>query len=199
MQLVFEVGADLFDLYFCYGEDFDSYLSNIWPYLIRVSGSLCQKYFVRSFITYEYCKHFIRAKGRHFPTALALREEIADFRQGLELHNLPQDIPGRSRRQADDETIFAFEVLAPIVVLYHNLFCQQGPARNLTKALASPVLREHIATILRGQVITERIPSPDTFLLALKKHQSTLGGELQLSVRLAAILSLWHTAVTLPN
>lgn len=195
-ELVFEVGADLFDLYFCYGEDFDSYLSNIWPFLIRATGSLCQQYFVRSFIAYEYCKHFISAKRGRFP-AVRLREEVADFREKLGLLNLAQDVPGRSRRQADDAAIFGLGVLAPIVELYHHLFRQQGSAKDFAGSLASPVLRTQLDTVLRGGVVTQRISSPDTFLLALKRHQSAQGKELALSVRLATILSLWHSAAKL--
>jgi hypothetical protein len=195
-ELVFEVGADLFDLYFCYGEDFDSYFLNIWPFLIHATGSLRQQYFVRNFIAYEYCKHFISANCTRLPSALALREEVTNYRQKLDSLKLLQDVAGRNQRQADDAAIFGLEVMAPIIEVYHQLFRQQGPKKDLTKELTSSSLRKQVDMVMNGGVTTKRIVSPDSFLLALKRRQTALGGELPLSVRLATILSLWHTAVT---
>ena len=36
-ELAWEIGADMFDLYFCYGKDLDSYLRNIWSFVVRDS------------------------------------------------------------------------------------------------------------------------------------------------------------------
>jgi hypothetical protein len=58
-ELAWEIGADMFDLYFCYGKDLDSYLRNIWPFLTQDDQSVTSERFRRYFLIFEFWKRLL--------------------------------------------------------------------------------------------------------------------------------------------
>lgn len=192
-DFAFEIGSDLFGIYFCYGEDIDFYFKNVWPFLSRITGAMTKEYVIRNFLAFQFSKHFIKGKQNIFPPRISLRQEIAEFREKVKSLGLALDVPGQSTESVDSATILATQIFAPIVEYFHSRFRLGGKHKNLQAELTSKELLKHLDTVLQGTIVTDRISAPDTFLLALKKVQRETG-ELPLRVRIAAILSLWHSS-----
>jgi len=191
-NLVFEVGADLFDLYFCYGMEIEKYLANIWSFLSRGTDSLTEAHFIRYFIAYQYWKYFLQGGRASYPATATPMQDVAEFRSVLASKSLRGNVTGVDPDRVNRAAVYACEVLAPIVQLYHERFRRQATPRDLAGALKERALTKAVNLVLSGRVATEGIGEPDAFILALKDRQP----ELTIASRQAAILSLWHAAVT---
>jgi hypothetical protein len=182
-----EVWADMFDLYFCYGTSFEFYLTNIWDFLPKAGDTVPTRYFLRYFIMHEYWKHLLRPRRHSFPRNVRLRDDVKEFVEFLRSHGQLWSMqPG-----IQDEACAVFERVRKIVEFYHARFRLTSPMNNLVADWSSRTLRKQLETVLSGAVCLDPIHAPVSFVLALKKHEKRL----TLSSRLAAIFSLWHTAV----
>lgn len=184
-ELAWEIGADMFDLYFCYGEDLDSYFRNIWPFLTRNSDRISSERFRRYFLVFEFWKHLLVPKKSSFGRFIDLDADIAQFRRRL----VTLKLETRTEPSATDEARLAFSGMADVAEVFYQRFCQIGDPRQLGEELQKPEMKKAIQSVLKGEPWLERIEAPDTFILGLKKAQ-----RLSLSARIAAIVSLWHSA-----
>jgi len=183
----YEVGADLFDLYFCYGVDLDEFYSKICPNVVKNAGVLEPRFFTRLFIAFEYCNELLRGRKKRF-SSVDVWNDMDRFRRVLRRLNISKT----STRQMEEAAIAGFFALKPGIELLHRRFSQAGPPKDLNKELGNPEILLMIDTILKGRVWSQPIQSPDNLIIALKKRKK----ELTLAARLAAIMSLWHTVKT---
>jgi hypothetical protein len=77
-----------------------------------------------------------------------------------------------------------------LIEWYHSRFSSVAPPVDLSKKLASRELSAALDSVKRGAIWLEKIEEPEFFVLKLKKNSSSL----DCKARIAAILSLWHTA-----
>jgi hypothetical protein len=183
-ELAWEIGADMFDLYFCYGKDLDSFLTNIWPFITQGSGRISSERFRRYFLVYEFWKHLLLPGNSSFGRSVELSADIAEFRKRLKSLNLGAIIEST----ANEEARLAFSGMADVAEVFYQKFRKIDEPRQLSDELERPKMKRAIQSVLRGQPWLETIDAPDTFILGLKKAP-----RLSLSAKLAAIVSLWHT------
>lgn len=186
-SLIWEVGADTFDLYFCYGKDIDFYLSNIWSYIAPPKVKLDDLHFIRYFCVYQYWQYMLQRRNRYFPSKINLEEDVKKFREKLKGLNLK--IPKSKQVYVSAEK--AFDGIKKMIEIFHREYSKKAPLKNLNKDLKSKETKESTNCVLKGQVFLKPIKSPATFILGLKKRQP----EMTFQARMAAILSLWNTAV----
>lgn len=185
-ELAWEIGADMFDLYFCYGTDLVSYLRNIWPFLKSGSDYISSERFARYFLIYEFWKHLLVPKEFSFGRSIDVEAEIREFRKRLLALGL--NIP--IKPEAKDDARLSFAGMADIVEEFYQYFQNNfGAPRQLDEELDKPEMKRAIQTVSAGQPWLERIDEPETFILGLKQIPRPT-----LSTQLAAIVSLWHTA-----
>ena len=189
-NVFFEIGADLFDLYFCYGEEFELFLLKICPNVIKTAGAIETQYFIRLFIAFEYHKELLRGGRLSFPARLDLSRDFITFRNLLSRLKIARKVEAGAEHAARK----AFTALQSAVELLHARFRRVGPHKPLKAELESKETQEIVSTILKGNIWYEPIDSPDTVVIALKIRKA----ELNLASRLAAIISFWHTAKTSP-
>jgi hypothetical protein len=186
-SLIWEVGADTFDMYFCYGKNIDFYLSNIWSYIAPPKVKLDDLHFIRHFCVYQYWQYMLQRRNRYFPSKINLEEDVKKFREKLKGLNLK--VPKSKQVYVSAEK--AFDGIKKIIEIFHREYSKKAPLKNLNKDLRSKETKESTNCVLKGQVFLKPIKSPATFILGLKKRQQ----EMTFQARMAAILSLWNTAV----
>ncbi len=192
-NVFYEVGADLFSLYLCYGKDFEFFLRNLWNYLkpIGVRGKE-EIYFARSFCLYECWKYLLSTGRRRFPEkSLHLDRDIVELTRILA--RLGFHIQAKSRAQ--DEARQMFAPIRSLLEWYVQDFRLRAPVTDLKKGLSKA--KNALAAVSRGRVFTGGIDEPHIFILGLK--QKSRKKPLDISVRIAAILSLWDTALRKRN
>jgi hypothetical protein len=188
-ELAWEIGADMFGLYFGYGKDFDLNVLHSWPNLTRGGKYITTDHLSRFFLLFEFWK-FLFTPGRDtFPSNIDLPSEIAEFRSRLE-SVLGLEIRITTAPRCFDEAADLFRHMAPAVESFYRRFRQLGPAKDIVAELGDPAIKAAVAAVMNGKVFQDRISAPDTFILALSKEKH----HLRLSNRLAAIISLWHSA-----
>ncbi len=190
-DLATEVWADMFDLYFCYGTDLDCYLKNIWEILPKNNGTVQIRHFIRYFIIHQYHKYFLARFRTSFPRQVRGERDVQEFVDRLRDLKLEVNLPLGAR----DEATNVFYHLHELVQMYHARFRRSCAPKNLGRDFSSRRFQRQLDTVLSGAVSLDPITSPVSFILALKNHQR----HLTLGSRLAAILSLWHTATKTTN
>jgi hypothetical protein len=184
-ELAWEIGADMFDLYFCYGKDMDSYLRNVWPFVIGDSRQLSSERFRRYFLIFEFWKHLLVPGKTSFGRFIDIEADISEFRgklRGLKLE-------ARTEPKANGEARLAFSGMADVAEVFFHRFRQCGGPRQLAVELEKPEMKNAIRSVLAGKPWLHPITAPDTFILGIKQEP-----HLTLSAKLAAIVSLWHSA-----
>jgi hypothetical protein len=190
-DLATEVWADMFDLYFCYGTTLDCYLKNIWELLPKNNGTVQTRHFIRYFIIHQYHKYFLARPNTSFPRQIHVERDVQEFVDRLRDLKLEVNLP----LGVHDEAANVFHQLQELVRMYHARFRRICAPKNLERDFSSRRFQRQLDTVLSGAVSLDPITSPVSFILALKNHQR----HLTLGSRLAAILSLWHTATKIPN
>lgn len=184
-NFISEIGADCFDLYFCHRSDIDLYLKNIWPY-IHERGFKADHY-SRYFCMFLYWKYILLEKKNVFPEQINVHNELDEFRK--KLVNLKLQNINHVRLNVTAES--SFNNYSNIINILHSAFSKQLKVNDLSIELNNRNLKKAISTVLEGQIYTSTIEDPDLFILALKKEKSPIN----FSIRMAAIISLWHTAM----
>ncbi len=184
-ELAWEIGADMFDLYFCYGTEIDPYLSNIWPYVTRHCDMLLSEHYRRYFVVFEFWKHLLCKEAASFGKVIDLNKDIEEFR--ARILKLPGSL--RPEENAEREALVAFSGMAAIAEAFYKRFRHFAKPRDLSAELKKAKMKDALKSVIRGEPWLEPITAPDTFILGLKRERS-----LTLSARIAAIVSLWHSA-----
>jgi hypothetical protein len=185
MDMAWEIGADMFDLYFCYGIDLDLYCDNIWPFLIRSNDKLTFEHFRRYFLIFQFWKHLLLPNRSTFSN-IDIDGDIEEFCAHLRARGLPFSEEAKNRREART----AFCGMAQVAEAFCRRFRQIAPARDLATELKHPEIIAAVSSVKRGRPWSAVIDSPDVFILALGKER-----RLNLAARMAAIISLWNSAV----
>ena len=126
-ELAWEIGADMFDLYFCYGKDLDSYLTNIWPFVVRDSRRVSSERFRRYFLIFEFWKHLLLPERPSFGRFVDLDSDLAEFRRRLAKLSLE----ARLHKGADGEAKLAFSGMADVAEVFYQRFRQFCGPRQL--------------------------------------------------------------------
>jgi hypothetical protein len=184
-DLAWEIGADMFDLYFCYGRDLDSYLRNIWPFVVRDSHRISSERFRRYFLVFEFWKHLLLPGRSSFGRFVDIHKEILEFRKRL----VTLKLETRTDIRADQEAELAFSGMADVAEVFCQRFRQFSGPRQLADELERPDIKNAIQSVREGQPWLQPIVAPDTFVIGLKRAP-----RLSLSAKVAAIVSLWHSA-----
>ena len=114
--------------------------------------------------------------------------EIKDFalcmkKRRLKVHNW---------NEAELECEELFPAVRGLMEWYVSKFRMHGPHMNLTKELQTKQMCNAYETIKKGIIWDSKITAPAVFVLKLKQNAAALDFRAQI----AAILSLWNTAVT---
>jgi hypothetical protein len=184
-ELAWEIGADTFDLFFCYGKDLDSYLRNILPFITHGSKRLTMERFRRYFVVYEFWKRLLVPDRDSFGHNFTIGREIVEFDKRLASLDPKVVIDSNAHREAE----MSFAGMARIAEVFFKKFRQFGDPRQLDAELHAPYMEGALNSVSAGRPWLGYIKSPDTFILGLKKCP-----QLNLASRLAAIVSLWHSA-----
>jgi|GEM_PF-2360811 len=185
-DIFMEVAADSFDLFFCH-ENIESYLRNIWPYITQTT-KVKDHHFSRYFCMFQYWQHIIIKNEVLFPSRIDLDADLNSFVTYLKKLNLKF----RRDRAYDNEAKNMYRAVWPVIEIIHKTY-QDRKKRFLSKEAKRPNnTLKAINTITNGEVFTIPISHPDKFILKLKEKSRQ--GELSIHLRIAAILSLWHTS-----
>ena len=185
-ELAWEIGADMFDLYFCYGRDLDSYFRNIWEFVATGDSSqMTSERFRRYFLVFEFWKHLLVPGKYSFGRFIDVDKDLLLFRRKIAAIGLKV----KTEPNANEEAKLAFAGMADVAEVFYQKFRQVGEPRDLRSEFEKPEMKKAIESVLGGVPWLEPIEAPDTFILALKRE-----GRLSLSTKLAAIVSLWHSA-----
>jgi hypothetical protein len=184
-----EIGADLFSLYFCYGKSFNFFLENVWKYLCPHNRQAENEwlYVARAFCAYEYWRFFIIGGARKFPKSLNIDSEFRAFRAVM--NKLSLKVHDWEEGEAESRELLPN--VTALIKWFHSEFSKYGEPNDLAQKLSGKQIVAAYNTVRRGEIWTDRINEPEYFILKLKKN----AGRLDFRARIAAILSLWHTAV----
>lgn len=185
-DLLTEACADTFSLYFCYGLDFPLYISNILSYIARKGLLNDSAHINRCFFAFEYWKSCLLHGHSTLPARLDLDAEFDDFykmvrSRGYRIKKTLIDGNGLQR---------SYSLLSQAAGVFHKAYKRKCPPFDLKQQLKSTETTNAVQSVMSGVVWYERLSDPTTFILALKKR-----GNLPFSARIAAILTLWHTAL----
>ena len=192
-NIFLEIGADSFDLFFCHDSKLDAYLKNIWPYVTRSKG-IQEGHFARYFSMFQYWKYLLKNKRTRFPDKIDIPADLKDFRNQLSKlgFSAPED------QFYNDEAFYIFESIKPVMEVCHATYLRRKPI-TFKKTKSFIKTQKIVDTVLSGKVYSKGIiERPDEFILALQNQKRKLGN-LSLDSRIAAILSLWHTATVFDN
>ncbi len=190
-KLMWELGADTFDLYFCYGDDIDFYLENIWSYIVRPGRDLDDLHFIRYFCVFEYWKYLVKRRRKTFPNAMPVKADIDEFIGKL----TTLDLRTPNSMGLKDEASAAFQGVARVLEMLHRSYSERVPMKKLGHELRKKGMKEAIENVLQGKIFLNPIRNPETFILGLKKEER----HMTFQARMAAIMTLWHTAVLTKN
>ena len=183
---IWEIGADTFDLYFSYGDDLDLYLRNIFNYLAPNGVLASWNHIERYFCVYEYWKHCLVGNRRRPPLRIDFDAELKAFKRVASRTGTKLD----SRCIRGDDLPAAYKSASEALAVYHRAYRRKFEPKILADRMSSQNIQRAVKTILRGEVWRDEVPDPDTFILALGAKP-----DLSFASRIAAILTLWHTAV----
>jgi hypothetical protein len=183
-QLVFEIGADSFDLYFCHRSDFNTYLTNIWPYILE--RGFKTSHFVRYFFMYQYWKYLLEGGETVFPKRINVDADVVMFKDMLKSSGLkcPEE------RKFEYAAAQGYRDYYRVIETLHASYSRKAQKDQADQVAADTNYEDMVATVLQGIVVPDVIWEPDQFILALNKAKDRMN----FSSRMAAILSLWHTA-----
>jgi hypothetical protein len=183
-----EIAADSFDLFFCH-ENLDSYLRNIWPYITQTMNKVEHRHFSRYFCMFQYWQYLIMKKETTFPLRVNLDSDLESFIKYLK--NL--GVTFKRENEYDNEAKNTYRVVSPVIEIIHTTY-QNRKKRFLSKeANRYNNTSDAINAIMKGNVFTTPLSHPDKFILALKEKKR-IQRKLSIELRIAAILSLWHTS-----
>jgi hypothetical protein len=183
-NIILEISADSFDLFFCHEFDFMAYLSNIWAYLIKVEYPLHQSHFARYFVMYQYWKYLYLKKEDHFPLDLKAEQDLLEFKKILGRLRLKKPISPLY----DQEALRIFRSIRPIIQILHNHYKTKSK-QNIDSSFSQET-KAVFSKIKKGKIYLEGpITDPAELILLMKKNKK----EMTHSARMAAIFSLWHT------
>jgi hypothetical protein len=187
-NIYMELGADSFDLYFCHCQDIDMFLKDIWSYLqARLGTEIRGKHFARYFCIFQLWRHLLRAGKKNFPKRMRLEEDVQAFIAHLKEIGLWTPDNTECWREAEN----VFRASACVLEVISTKYSSKKPKR-IRSVAEDRTTDKALRSVLRGQVYADEIILyPDQFVLALKRNSEIL----DLKVRLAAIMSLWHSAM----
>jgi len=183
-----EIAADSFDLFFCH-EKIDPYFNNIWPYITNKSNNVEVRHFARYFCIYQYWRYLLSRNESSFPVKMDLDSDLEFFNSYLN----KQQFSYVQSEEYDREALLIFKGVKHVVEICHRTY-QERKDRVLRKVITNPDnTRKAIKDVFDGKVFTTApISHPVSFILTLKEE--SFRRKLPISSRIAAILSLWHTA-----
>jgi hypothetical protein len=114
-----------------------------------------------------------------------LHKDLLEFRKRL----AELKLEARTTTSSDEEAKFAFAGMADVAEVFYQRFRQLSGPRQLAEELERPDMRNALQSVLRGRPWLQPITAPDTFVIGLKKAK-----RISLSAKVAAIVSLWHSA-----
>jgi hypothetical protein len=185
-----ELGAELFDLFFCHRSDFNFYLCNIWERFHLINGGFNSSYWMRGFAKYfalyQSWKYLINRKEAYFPAQIDIMEDAREFIKKLEGLSLFYNL-----RLIDPDAIaISFQRSKIPLEFFHQHFAKYQPLDDLKIEFAKANLTSAVQTVTRGEIYLDPIEDPDMFILALKKCRN-----LRIQSKIAAILSMCNTAL----
>lgn len=194
-QFLWEIIADSFDLYFCQHGSYEVYIKYIWNYL-QCKAIISEDHYLRYFSMYMAWKYLIIASLDVFPNDLDLITECNNFFRLLNKHGITQ----RYTEETYLELVQYFPGISPVIEEIFRLYKEKRSLQENKADFDDPSLLEAIDHVREGRVYLGKIKAPELFILKLndiraqddynKKHMFDFG------VRLAAILSLWHSSKT---
>jgi hypothetical protein len=187
-NLLFEIGADMFGFYLCYGDSFDTYLRNTIPCMAKKGEPLKTDYVIRCFAIAEYHKHLLSRSRDDFPLKFNVGADLQEFSDQLDELRWCDG----TEEDSEEEVRLSFLSVKPFIEIFHHRLKRLAPSAQLSVDLEMPETKMITDTVLRGEIYYDRISRPDTFILSLKAREK----DLTLASKLAAITSLWNSSVT---
>ncbi len=181
-----EIGSDMFGFYFCYEKQLLPYLKNIIVYLGE-REIFNPSHTLRLFSIYMGYK-YLNVNIRVFDSIS--ESDVTDFYDFLKKHAIK--IP-QSGQWKDGELLRAFKRFAPFIKIFHDTYVKKIKSFRRIDESVNSALR----SILKGQIYHHQIMNPERLIIKFKENENLM--KKNFSARIAAILSLWNSAMMLEN
>jgi hypothetical protein len=196
--LASNVAADIFDLRYGFAEDWDLYAHTIWKYLSECRRRSWNKPDVESHALRTAFVGLYRAMylvGTRAGVNRLFSGQAKSIIEGvLRLVRTDLDLSPSDERRMASYILRAYQQLFPLLPYLHAQFTsldqslgKRSPLSQVNRAKAAQVVK----SLRRGQPWADPIENPELVIYLLLKQ----AGPLRFDVKIATVLSFWHSLV----
>jgi len=192
-----EIFANWFDYKYVFCSNPSSFFPIIWRSWLRWERiwAYGEQYLVRSLATFlsGYLEDFYEARGISRPATEEFLEGKFNQMNEIILNSVPEYSRFIKHVKFQKKSLFnVFIHLIHVLNFLENNYFDQEIYKRMNPNYPSKILQDHVSQIKRGQIITDKIPSPVKLLHELYRACRAPQKEVSLRTTAATALTLWN-------